>query len=385
MAGAQKSAASSQGPFCIWQGLDFPSWMKLVAQRPKFHWSQSLRWGLLTAFSLNNSLWRGIEQVVYGGKIRRTELPAAPVFILGHWRSGTTLLHNLLSNDPQFSCPNMYQVLFPHHFLLSERLITWLTGPLLPKTRPMDNMEVSWNAPQEDEVALAILTLCSPYMMLAFQGERSKYENSFDFAGLSPSELEQWKSKFTLFLKKVTIRNGGRRLLLKSPTHTFRVRVLRELFPGAKFIHIVRNPYAVYSSSMHLRRTLFEANTLSRPNFEGLEEDMLLTYNECFRTYERDRALLGEHELHEMRFEDLERDPLGELSKTYQQLQLKGFGDVEAAITPQLDSLRRYRKNKFEMEEELKRKIYDQWKPVFDRYGYDADLPVQPRVASQVA
>lgn len=69
-----------------------------------------------------------------------------PVFILGHWRSGTTLLHNMLSSDPQFVTTDLYHVLGFPHFLLTRKVVTGLTGKFLPKTRPMDNMEVSWEA-----------------------------------------------------------------------------------------------------------------------------------------------------------------------------------------------------------------------------------------------
>jgi hypothetical protein len=40
-----------------------------------------------------------------------------------------------------------------------------------------------------------------------------------------------------------------KRLVLKSPPHTARVRLLREIFPGAKFVHISRDPYEIYQST----------------------------------------------------------------------------------------------------------------------------------------
>ena len=33
-----------------------------------------------------------------------------------------------------------------------------------------------------------------------------------------------------------------KRIVLKSPAHTARVRVLLELFPKARFVHIIRDP-----------------------------------------------------------------------------------------------------------------------------------------------
>ena len=365
----QKYKGSSQGPFCIWQGMDFPNWVRMLRTGPPLHWSQSLRLALVTGLSINNSIMGLAERLIYGGRVRRQELVAPPVFILGHWRSGTTLLHNLMSLDPQFTTSNLYEVLAPHHFLLTEAVTTRLTAAFLPKTRPMDNMEISWDSPQEDETALLNLTTLSPYQMCAHHNNAEKYDRYLDFQNVTPREKEIWKKAFLTFLKKITVRDH-KRILLKSPTHSFRIRILLEMFPEAKFVNIVRNPYAVYTSAVHLRKTMFSENSLSRPNFVGVEEDVFALYSRLFHTYDADKKLLHPGQLHEMKFEDLEQDPLGEMRKVYETLGLNGFPAVETAITAQLDSLRKYRKNEYDLEESLKRQIYERWRPAFERYGY---------------
>ncbi|MEZ6068470.1 MAG: hypothetical protein R3B90_22770 [Planctomycetaceae bacterium] len=80
---------------------------------------------------------------------------------------GTTLLHNLLAQDPDYTCPNMYQVIFPNHFLLTEKVIGAATSWMVPSKRPMDNVPAGWHMPQEEDIALAILTCLSPYMLVA--------------------------------------------------------------------------------------------------------------------------------------------------------------------------------------------------------------------------
>ena len=57
---------------------------------------------------------------------------------------------------------------------------------------------------------------------------------------------------FPGFLKGVSLLAGGRPLVLKSPGHSLRVAALRQILPGARFIHIVRDPTAVYSSTIRL-------------------------------------------------------------------------------------------------------------------------------------
>ena len=364
-----------QGFFSIWHGSSFGNWMRLLASRPPLHWSRLHKIASITALSAVNSCSNLCESAVYGRKIARQTIDHSPVFILGHWRSGTTLLHNLMTLDSQFTFPNLYEVLFPENFLLTERVVTSLTSWLIPKTRPMDNVEAGFHMPQEDEVALLLMSGLSPYLMLAHPNDPAKYERYFELKDVPPSELNRWKERFLYFVKKLTIKSN-KPIVFKSPTHTFRIPVLLEMFPNAKFIYIYRDPYAVYNSSMHLRRTLFAENGLAKIVMdETMQDDLMTMYSQCIETYERTRSLIPQGNLHEIRFEDLEVDPLGEMRRVYQGLSLDRWDVLEAAIQKQLPELTRYRKNSFNMDEDLMRRVYSRWKPSFDRYGYPSRLP----------
>lgn len=373
-----------QGFFCVWHGSSFGNWVKLLATRPPIHWSRLHKVASITALSVLNSLGNMGEAAVFGRKIARQSIDHSPVFILGHWRSGTTLLHNLMTLDPQFTFPNLYEVMFPANFLLTEKVVTSLTSWLIPKTRPMDNVETGFHMPQEDEVGLLLLHLMSPYLMLAYPHDHAKYEKFFELTGLPPADLDRWKQQFLYFMKKLTIKNN-KPIVFKSPTHTFRIPVLLDMFPNAKFVYIYRDPYPVYSSSMHLRRTLFAENGLAKVEMgERMQADTLDLYMHCFNTYERTKGLIPKGNLHEIRFEDLEADPLGEMHNIYHGLGLNGWENIEPAIQQQLPELNRYRKNSFNMDEALMRKVYSHWKPAFDRYGYPSRLPERQTPTAKV-
>ena len=166
---------STQGLFCLWHGLNARTWRKLLALGIPLPPRNRLRRWSISLVSRLNSWHEFWETQLYGRRIDQTVIEHPPVFVLGHWRSGTTLLHNLLTLDPQFTYPNLYSCLFPGHFLLTERLVTALTGWAIPKTRPMDNVAADWNMPQEDEFVLLVRALISPYMLLAFQGRRESW------------------------------------------------------------------------------------------------------------------------------------------------------------------------------------------------------------------
>ena len=81
-----------------------------------------------------------IERRRYDSKLADVTVPP-PIFLLGHWRSGTTHLHNLMAVDQRWSYPNNYHSLYPHVFLTSEAINSRLLQPFMPPRRPMDNVE----------------------------------------------------------------------------------------------------------------------------------------------------------------------------------------------------------------------------------------------------
>jgi len=348
-------------------------WLRLLASRPPLSWEHWLRILSVTALAPVNSLANLLESLVFERRIARTVLEHPPVFILGHWRSGTTLLHNLMALDPGLTFPNLYQVLAPRHFLLTEQWVTRLTGHMVPKTRPMDSMPAGWGLPQEDEAALLLMTLLSPYLMTVHPQDSSVYSGYFEPGGLPPEELQEWKEALLYFLKKLTLR-ANRPVVLKSPTHTRRIPLLLEMFPGARFVHVCREPYAVYSSTVHLRHTMAAVNGLGRASWDGLEADVLGGYMDCFERYQQDKHLIPAGRLCEVRFESLEADPLGEMRRVYAELGMEGWSQVEPRIEGQLPDLKAHRKNRHTLDPELMRRIYSVWKPAFERYGYPSQI-----------
>ncbi len=131
----------------IWQGCDFFAWFRLlVRNRFAVHWSCLYIAFIATLVSVFHTLLRFLQEGWYGQQIRRTAIRQPPLFILGHWRTGTTLLHELLILDPRHSYPTTYECMEPNHFLLTEALITRWLGFLMPTRRPMDNMAAGFGA-----------------------------------------------------------------------------------------------------------------------------------------------------------------------------------------------------------------------------------------------
>ena len=99
--------------------------------------------------------------------VEQIELKKPPIFILGHWRSGTTHLHKLMVQDPQFGYITMFQAMFPKSFL-GNKLFENIMKIFLQEKRPMDNMRLELELAQEEEMALVNLFPYSFYMVFTF-------------------------------------------------------------------------------------------------------------------------------------------------------------------------------------------------------------------------
>src|SRR5579859_1892922 len=206
----------------IWEGCNLPAWVRLLARnRFAVHPAYWYIAAIVSAVSTGHTLVRFFQEAFYRHAIRRTRIAHPPLFVLGHWRTGTTLLHELLILDPRHNFPNTYQCLEPNHFLLTEKIITKTLGFLMPTRRPMDNMAAGWDKPQEDEFALCMLGVPSLYLNIAFPQNPPQCQEFLGLDELPQRQREAWKRAFYTYLQTLTY-NDSRRLVLKSPPHTAR-------------------------------------------------------------------------------------------------------------------------------------------------------------------
>jgi hypothetical protein len=362
----------------MWEGCHFFAWLRLLIRgRFAVNWRCWHVAIAITCMSLFNTLMRGVQWLWYGRRIRHTQIRHAPIFIIGHWRTGTTLLHELMILDERHAFPTTYECMDPNHFLLSESFFTNWLGFLIPARRPMDNMAAGFDRPQEDEFALCMLGQPSPYLTIAFPNRPPQFTEYFDLDAVSPRALTSWKKTLLSFLKQLTFKHG-KRLVLKSPPHTCRIKVLKDMFPDAIFIHIVRDPYTVYSSTMHLWKSLYERQGLQRPKLKGLEDYVFDTYVRMYKRLEETRHLVAPERFHELRYEDLIRDPINQMRRLYEHLRLGDFESVQPRLESYLEKVAGYETNKYELPPEKRAEIRRRWASVIERYGYDEDNENEP-------
>jgi hypothetical protein len=329
------------------------------------------RAALMTLTSALTSLLRAYENRKYGSKFADVEV-RRPLFILGHWRSGTTHLHNMLARDEQFAYPNMWQVLNPHTFLTTERYSALMTLAA-PKTRLMDNVAFAPNVPHEDEFATCG-TSCSSCVGWIFPRWAGYYDRYLTFRAVTEDEVDRWKAALMLLYKKLTW-NFGRPLVLKSPAHTARIALLLEMFPDARFVHIHRDPFAVFQSARRSIQVMERASCLQDPRSpDEIDAWIIGRYQALYDAFFEGRDLIPDGQFHEMRFEDLERDPVAEIRRLYESLGIPGFEAFRPSLEDYVRSNSGYRKNAYEeLPASLRAEISQAWRRSFDEWNYPCD------------
>jgi hypothetical protein len=322
---------------------------------------------LYSAASASNSLLAKLQNLSHAETLRTVKVPP-PLFLLGFWRSGTTFLHELFCCDTRFGFPSTYACMNPAHFLLTEK--AFQKGVTKQQSRrPMDNMQYSWNSPQEDEFALLCMGAPSPYEALLVPSSMSDPRALLDLRCLPGDEQDRWAQMLQLFLRLLTVQQD-KPMVLKSPAHGFRLSVLASLFPQARFVIIERNPYEVFASNLKLWQTLLDRYSLESTSSEQIETFVLAAYLIHEEAIMEGTGSLGPGTVSRVRYEDVVADPLGHLKRIYSELGLVEFEAARPALERHIASVSGYQRNRLVLSKAQKAAVDELWGPLIRDKGY---------------
>ncbi len=320
-----------------------------------------------------NSMLSMVQSAVYSRKIRNTRITDPPIFIIGHWRSGTTFLHEILTQDQQFGFSSTFDCFVPHHFLVSRRIFGPLMRLLLPSHRPMDNMAAGIDLPQEDEFALFGSDIPTPYWRIAFCNDLDRYIDLLSFNQCDEQVIQRVQNGLTSFYQALTHRDG-KPLILKSPTHTGRIETLARWFPGAKFIHISRHPYQFIPSTERLWKALDRTQSFQLPKYSphDLQSYIFKCHQVMYEGYFAARKVLPDHQLMEISYEELVADPLSMIESIYRQLNLEAFEESRERFSELISERNDYQSARQIIDIELRQQIDTKCAEYMERFGYQA-------------
>ena len=317
------------------------------------------------------SPWRIMEKIKYGGVVARTKIDTPPIFIIGFARSGTTHLHNLITRDPQFGTITHFQAVMPTMFLVGRRRLKKIIEKYTSPTRPMDNVKLSTDMPQEEEIAIANSCHVSLLHHLSFPKKTTEYIDKYALMrGLTEREQARWDQVLVEILKKATLDNNGKQLVLKSPTNTGRISHLLRLFPEAKFINIVRNPYHVYRSMVHFYKTILPIYQLQTIEQDEIENNIVQLYKKLMGQYLEEKDLIPSENFTEVRYENIEERPLEELERVYSDLSLPNWDQAEHNVSNYLKTITNYKKNALRLEQSEIDRVSKEFRFTLDNWNY---------------
>ena len=294
-----------------------------------------------------------------------------PIFVIGMGRSGTSHLHHLLSQDPKFFCCREFDVSFPHTFLTTKKALSRLISPFVPSTRLQDGVKVGLDVPVEDEVAYLNLVGMSPFLGRVFPRNWQHYSRYRSFDQASEDELLKWKDSVFRFAQKLQYHYGGEQLLMKTPVHIARIRHLLSIFPDALFVHIRRHPRAVLRSKLHAVKLIDEHFNLQPVDPDSQIPRLVDDFSTHAETFLRERELLPAGRLHELTFEDLLDDRVGEIKKLYRTLSLDFSPQTQERLETYIAGLRHYQMNHHDaLPPELLKLFKDRCRHWLDFYDY---------------
>lgn len=330
------------------------------------------RFGMTNLITSLYTPLRIVERLRFGRKIKKVKITAAPVFIVGHWRTGTTFLHYLLSLDDNWAYATNKEIYLPFLMFTAQKLVGKMLDFALPERRPMDDVKLGKELPGEEEFALALRGAKSFYHGFMFPRNIHQYSKYLTMKTCSKKERERWKRQYYYFLQKLALKKNGKQLLLKSPTNTGRIDLLRELFPKAKFIFLKRDPYETYASTKHLFQKLLPYFSFQKWQDEKVNDQLLLNLKELWQSYQKAKMDLAENALVELAYEQIIQNPLEEIKRIYNQLQLQPWGkSTGEKIALFLREQATFRPNKHFIDQKLIEKVNSVLgKELIEQMGY---------------
>jgi hypothetical protein len=311
--------------------------------------------------------FRLLELLFFENRIQKHELSEDPIFVVGHWRSGTSHLQNLLRKDSHHTTTTIFTSLFADIYILTE---IWLKRPLNALLKlfrvpySLQRLPFDFDLPAELDVGMC--SICSLYAYTWGHLFPKRFE------ALTPPLLKienktiakNWIEDYNYLIKKLSFYHNNKRLVIKSPGDTARIWWLFQKYPNAKFVYLYRNPIHTFHSNRYLWKVIQNENSFQKIDKTQIDHHIINTYKLVINQYLEDQSKIPRHQIIEVNFKDLQEQPLETLQKIYTHLDL---GTLEAeAISPFIKRNKSYKPNRYITSKELENRLRGEWKFAFD-------------------
>ena len=243
----------------------------------------------------------------------------APVFIVGLPRTGTTLLHNLLAQDPATRIPLTWEAMFPAGYPESPSALVrakWkATARLAMANRIAPDFHrihpVGIDRPEEC-VALMAPGFASGLFHTLYRVP--SYQDWFE----SACQIPGFEMHFRV-LQQLQFRRGTRRWVLKGPAHLFSLEALIRRYPDARLVQTHRDPLRAIPSIASLNATLRRAFS-SHVDPVEIGRDCARRWHGALERFLRRRDSLPPDRVVDVAYAELTASPITMVERIYDHL-----------------------------------------------------------------
>ncbi len=237
---------------------------------------------------------------------------------------------------------------------------------------PVHRIQMSFKYPGEEDAAMT--TALDPkgaqwgYVFPEIMMEHFKKYVLFE--NIPDKELKQWKEAFVFLIKKISLANRGKQLVLKSPPNTARIKLLLSMFPNAKFIFIHRNPWEVYASNKRFWSVTNRIYALGKTDTVDIKNIILNTYSAIMSKYLLEKDAIPPGQLIEVPYQDFIQYPIDNMQKIYETLFLDDFNYCKESMKKYIESQKSYKRLKHALPSEEKQEVFERLKPFMKHWNY---------------
>jgi hypothetical protein len=177
-------------------------------------------------------------------------------------------------------------------------------------------------------------------------------DHDYQPGSLPPEGLERWKKEYRQLVVKSLLNTKGSRYISKNPQNIPRIGLLNELFPGAGFVFIYRDPYIVVESLYNFILAIFNSIKLQEVPLTFSRKNVARFYSIAFNIYLENKKKKDAPFIYEVKMEDFVRDQIGGLRKIYKSFGLAGFEDAVPAFETYLSKNPPTRNEKYSIHED---------------------------------
>ena len=293
-----------------------------------------------------------------------------PLFVLGHWRGGTTYLHYLLALDSRFDYLNYYQGFVPNLTILGGRFLKNIVSKQTPAKRPQDDMRVQVDLPTEEENPLATFSTRSASQSFFFPKNEDYYDKYALFKGITKYEKFRWKRAYRHMMRRIRIAGNGKQLLIKNPHNTGRALELQEIYPEARFVHIHRDPFEVFPSTYLMYDRVVKTQFLQEYSENQIIDKIIYYYESIMGRYLEQRSQIEEKLIIDISYADFVADPMGEIDRIYKHFGWQLDPESRKRMQAYVDTKKNYKKNIHHIEPTILERLKKRWSPIYKELGY---------------